>query len=269
MSRIEDGFSHLRAVVDFDLADNMELKAKTLNVAGVFEWRMGAFANAREYFLKSLEIWQTLENPRQVAAVLNNLGMLAGVEGHEKIAEEHFLSSIEIAGSETDVASLARFITNLGALKLDCGRYEDARQKFEEAARATKDLDDDLGMANLLVNISFAASAAHDEDASDCLRKALKFLSEHDAPASIPRLLLALAYQLGATGQIEEASYYEAASSQLQKKHLSPRGRAEVDLSSRLHSLTNGENSHRGRYPSPRDLCMQGIALLDTLRHPK
>ncbi|HJP82105.1 MAG TPA: tetratricopeptide repeat protein [Fimbriimonadaceae bacterium] len=263
MSRIEDGLKYIRVVANFQLDANPELKAKVSNVAGVFEWRVEAYGKARANFETSLEIWQSLNNPNQVAAVLNNLGMLTGVEGDEKRAEEYFLSSIEVARREGDKPALARFLVNLGALKLDCGRYEEARRQFEEAANVTQNLEDDLGMANLLVNIAFAAVAARSSDSCECLSRALKFLSEHDAPASTPRLLLALAYELATQECTDGAEFFATASSQLQKKHPNPRGKAEDELANKVLELTQPHQHHRGRLPASRDLCLQGIEWLD------
>jgi tetratricopeptide (TPR) repeat protein len=268
MSRIEDGLKYIRVVANFQLDTTPELKAKVLNVAGVFEWRMEAFASARGNFESSLEIWRTLNNSKQIAAVLNNLGMLTGVEGDEKLAEEFFLSSIEVARREGDKPALGRFLVNLGALKLDCGRYEEARKQFEEAANITQNLDDDLGMANLLVNIAFAAVAGRSSDSCECLRRALKFLAEHDAPSSTPRLLLALAFELANRECAEGAEIFATAASQLQKKHPNPRGKAEDELANKVSELTPPQAHHRGRLPASRDLCLHGIEWLDKTRDP-
>ncbi len=136
------------------LCQAMELEtnvAFVLNELGYVAWSRGQFAEARQYYEQSLDIYRQTDDRWGESQVLNNLAILP-----QDLAQTRELlqQSLHIARQLGDLWSEARVLNNLGFAVAE--RVE-SRRLWEECATLCRQLDDRYLLTFPLINLGHAA----------------------------------------------------------------------------------------------------------------
>jgi len=115
----------------FRLVGRRDLRAEVGNMVGLVRFRLRRFEEAEELFLDALEMNRSLGLTRRVADNLQNLGLTAYKTGRYDKARELFQETIGIANLSQDRICRARIA--LGQVDVLQRRFEDARSNLMAA----------------------------------------------------------------------------------------------------------------------------------------
>lgn len=133
--------------------DDRARQAKILNSIGICYGMMGQYAEAMEYFSKSLDLHQKLKNALSEADAHNNLGNVYKRIGDYTIAQSCYLRSLEIQDSLGNLAGRASALHNMAAVLDMTGEPEKALENFQKAADIYKSLNDSSGVSSAFHSI--------------------------------------------------------------------------------------------------------------------
>src|SRR5690349_2063923 len=119
-------------------AGNTVLAGEALNTLGGIDLETDAIADARQHFLRALELGGQSRELR--ARVEQNLGILANIQGDYDEAVTRYRRSLEAYRASSDEHGCAIAYHNLGMASADLQQFDEAeryyRQSYEIAARA-------------------------------------------------------------------------------------------------------------------------------------
>ena len=107
-----------------------------------------------------------MDNPRGIAAALNNLGILFVKREEYSEARSHFERSLAIYRQREDRANMASTLGNLGVVCSFLEDYTQARRYYEEGLASDTEVGDRWGAALWLYNLSDVARKQDDFDAA-------------------------------------------------------------------------------------------------------
>jgi Tfp pilus assembly protein PilF len=144
-------------------------KAAGLLAAGILALRQAEFATALTYYKESLAIWQTLDEPKQMARTLLYLGILARRDAKEDKSRDLFDQSLAIYRQIGEQNGIATVLKNLGNVSLDDGDLLSARSLYEECLTIERSLGNLDKIASVLNNLGLVAYGLGDVAASQQL----------------------------------------------------------------------------------------------------
>ncbi len=139
--------SHPGAVAVTDLD-----RAKALNSAGIFAYRLGDYAHAAWRLEASIALFRTLGETRRVAAALNNLGNVAKEQGDYHRADMLHRESLALKRDMGDPRGIAASLNNLGMIASARGDDQAATKLYAEAALLQRQGDDRWVLSQTLNN---------------------------------------------------------------------------------------------------------------------
>jgi len=150
------------------------LLSRSHHVRGLALGKLRKTARAAEALLAAAAAYESLEDTRGHAEVLDTLGMLYAAEGQLEPASGYFALSVGLKALAGDLYGIALTLGNLGRLHLRAGRFREALSSFSADLRIAKSLEDDRGRARMLNDIARARMGLQDfEGALAALRDAL------------------------------------------------------------------------------------------------
>ena len=106
----------------------------------VFSANMGLIARELGQFAKSLALLKTAQevnreigNVRGQTITLNNLGNYYRLFAEWDMARKHFVDGLALADQQGMAGLRTSFIVNLGLVDLECGAYDDAERRLQQA----------------------------------------------------------------------------------------------------------------------------------------
>jgi len=108
------------------------------NLAGFYNRDETTFNLAKEYFLKSYNIYKEQKNLRGLGYASNNLAALALREGDTLQSIELYKNAIEMKEKAGEVNGLASSLNAYGRLLLRCGKLDEAQNCFEKSFELTE-----------------------------------------------------------------------------------------------------------------------------------
>jgi len=169
-SRLEEGRRRLRSALTryaaalsgdragsgdaSDMPDgDTPLVARGQNAAGVLAMTQRDFAEAREWYGKSLLLRRTLGDTRGVAAILNNLAVIESEEGNFDQARRGYEESLLHWRALGEKGKVALVLANLGGIAASQKDLVTAQRLFEEGLRVAREIGDVRGEAIVLRNL--------------------------------------------------------------------------------------------------------------------
>jgi len=116
------------------------------NIGNVY-YNQSDYSKALEYFLKSLEIMESLGDKRGMAASYNNIGGIYDDQRDYPKALEYFLKCLEIIESLGDKWVMAASYNNIGGIYYDQSDYPKALEYFLKCLGIMESLGNKQGMA--------------------------------------------------------------------------------------------------------------------------
>ncbi len=132
-------------------------RAKALNSAGIFAYRLGDYPNAAARLEESIAMFRALGETRRVAAALNNLGNVAKERGDYQRAATLHQESLALKRELRDARGIAASLNNLGMIASAQGDDDAATTLYAEAAALQRQGNDRWVLSHTLNNWGEAA----------------------------------------------------------------------------------------------------------------
>jgi tetratricopeptide (TPR) repeat protein len=140
---------------------------------GVLAHRFFFNQAAAEYYEHSLELAETVGDPKKAAKALNNLGSLyAEVEDWDR-AGDCYTKGLDYLERSEDNSSMASVLSNLGDVFLRRGEHERALECYQKALIRLKDSGDCTGAAEALNSLGRAHQLKGDLGLAEVLSASL------------------------------------------------------------------------------------------------
>lgn len=111
-------------------------------------------AMALEYAEKAVELAEELEKPEVLSKALNNIGNVYFNQGFSDLALAYFYRSLEINKSLGNERGIVSVLINIGAISLSTSNFGQAKEKFIEALKRLKELEQANENESYLVEIA-------------------------------------------------------------------------------------------------------------------
>ena len=128
--------------------------AKTYKFLGISHFYLGSFDRAQEYYLKSLELYESLNDQEGIAQVYNELGVFYSKQKDYETSFEYYKRSQQIASLNNLFPELAISLSNQGMTYFKQGRYEEAFPLMTKALDVKQALNDSIGVGYELKRIA-------------------------------------------------------------------------------------------------------------------
>lgn len=116
----------------------------------------GDLERARWGFAQGLELWQTLDNTREVANARGQMALIALREGDLDAATQQIEPALELARQLGDKHLIASNLHNLAVIALHQENYLKAKRLCEEALFLRREMNDAVGISKVLTNLGLA-----------------------------------------------------------------------------------------------------------------
>jgi predicted ATPase/DNA-binding SARP family transcriptional activator/Tfp pilus assembly protein PilF len=120
---------------------------------GLTERECGKLNQAQEHLKISLKAYRAVNDSYGTAAVLSNLGMIWDDLGQDADALKVYAESLQIFRSRGDLRSIGIVLNNQGVILAKQGAYPEARACYDESLAIRRTLGDRLGMAVAFANL--------------------------------------------------------------------------------------------------------------------
>jgi non-specific serine/threonine protein kinase len=147
---LAEGRAWLARILALPGGEGTATRGKSQNWAGVFAWKQGDYAAAREHYEAALAIRRALGDRGGVGAVLSNLGLLAYEQGDYASALSLHEQSLAVDRELGDRWGVAVSLIHLGGLAARHGDATAARAHYEESLAIFRELGDRAHVANSL-----------------------------------------------------------------------------------------------------------------------
>ena len=170
-----------------------------LRLEGRALWRLGKLEAAQEVLVRSLNLFEEIENPSGVASNRNVLGIIAGEMGLFEEAWEHYEASLAAFRQLGHFEGVQTLLNNLGTISHQRGDFLEAEQRYQEALGLARDLSNDHAVTTYLTNLALLESSLgdvpralqHAQEAlpiAEALDDRIQVLSVHVAMAGLYRI---------------------------------------------------------------------------------
>lgn len=172
------------AQLGYDFAKEKELKdqmAKILNIMGVSFYVQGNYANAIDYYTRSLNIWEDIGNKNGISSSLNNIGLVYDEQGDYASAIDYYTRSLFIYEEIGDKNGVSISLNNIGLIYYYQNDYVNAIDYHTRSLTIRKEIGDKKGIASSLNNIGLIFEDQSDyANAIDYYTRSLKIKVEID-----------------------------------------------------------------------------------------
>ena len=110
---------------------------------GMAYYYQGDYMQVLDHWTKSLEIFETIEDPQGIANLANNLGAVYYSQGSNSMAIDYYLRSLSIAEKIQDTLRIASALLNIGGVYGDTPNdYDKALEYFNRIPKYLPALDE-------------------------------------------------------------------------------------------------------------------------------
>ncbi len=149
----------------YNLAKSKGLKkqmAQTLNTQGVLVCNSGNYANAIDYYTRSLSIREEIGDKIGVANSLNNIGVIYLEQSNYASAIDYFTRSLVIREEIGDKKGIAASLINIGTIYMEQGDNTSAFDYYTRSLTIFEEMGDKMRIAGSLNNIGMIFSEQDD-----------------------------------------------------------------------------------------------------------
>jgi len=162
------------------------LSAALWRQRGVVARTRSAYDAAAEAFQRSLELYDAVDDRKNVAAVRGNLGQTESERGNRSAAREQFLLGLEPARNAGATAVEADLLKDLGVVAYLQDDYEQAERYFEQALSLAESLEDQSLLLPVQLNSGLVDLERGDYSAAEArITDALDQANEGDQPQDL------------------------------------------------------------------------------------
>ena len=114
------------ALSEFKIANNQKMLMQTMNNYGATYNRENNFTEGQQWFQKSMQIAQDINDVRGQAAVLGNTGFIEEMTGNKQRGIELYMQALRLCEQAGDWFRVAALYNNIGAVYSNMGDNQDA-----------------------------------------------------------------------------------------------------------------------------------------------
>jgi two-component system, NarL family, sensor kinase len=189
--------------------------ASALNNIGLIHWNLGELERAVEFYVRSAELFEELDNAKGLANTYNNIGLVLWQDGNLKEALAYTLKALRLRETLNDRYGMAASYTNLGAIHLELPTLDSALYWLKLSVPIKEEIKDGHGLAKSLHNIGYAyQELGRYEDAEKYLRQSLEVSlrlgNSHYAASTLLHLSKGLRHAGNPKGSLEHIARAEA-----------------------------------------------------------
>ncbi len=127
--------------------------ARCYKIKGISYSYRGEYEKALDYSLKSLAIYEDIDDKTAISSTLNTIGNIYGKRKDHSNALKYYLRSLAISEEEGNEEGIAKTNNNIGNIYQDKGDFDKALEFIGRSLQSFTELDDDLGIASSCNNI--------------------------------------------------------------------------------------------------------------------
>jgi tetratricopeptide (TPR) repeat protein len=168
----------------------------------------GAFGQAKQYFLESLDLFRAANRPDGIASSLDKLGLVAFTLGEYEESETYYQESLDLFQQSNNRMGISLALGGLGLVAWGRGGSElvQARELYEKSLALCRETGQRGQLVIRLANLSHICNAleAHDLAQTYC-QEAIVLGREVDFRIGVSLALSALGEALAAQGEFKSA----------------------------------------------------------------
>lgn len=127
--------------------------AHCYNIKGNIYIDMGEYDKAMEFYLKSLEVFEEIDNLNGQAIALCGLGDINQLTGRPKASIDYYKEAITIDSMQNYPPGIAASMVNMGGAYHRMTQYDKAKECYTKAAEIHKNIGNPVGYSNALNNL--------------------------------------------------------------------------------------------------------------------
>lgn len=145
--QLTEGSQWLRRALELPGDIPVAIRGQALNNLGNLSLELGGHLRAREYYIQSRDLYESVGDRGGVADELNNIGLVALIQGHFKEAATSLEESLEIRREIGDRLALPTTLSNLGDICIHEEDYDQAEKYHMEALEIRLEIGNKRGLA--------------------------------------------------------------------------------------------------------------------------
>ena len=217
---LTEGRNYARAAVGLTGESTpMKLKYEAGNTAAALAYYQGDFVEADHIFAECLENARQLDNPKTLAAALDNCGSAKRMLGDHRAARALHEQSLAILRASGDAHSLAITLVNAGLAAMEEADFATAQHYFEEGLDVSQDVEDEVisGTLEYVLGLSFL-SQGQLVPAQPHLENSLTIRQELGDEVGVAEAMFGLGWAMRLLGDFDSARRYLGESIELSRK---------------------------------------------------
>ena len=197
------------------LTTDLDLRRRASFLAGLANSyrESGDYEAAITTGTQSLTLFRAAESERDISALSNNLALTFLKLSNLDRAAEFGAAAADTASNLADRGLMAHIVETQAQILLAQGRYDDARERADDAQRLAQASGNHHALASALMSAAhIAAQTDRGDDARDSLEAAIKEMREHGPASRLMDALGELAQLHATAGDLKKANalYAEA-----------------------------------------------------------
>jgi predicted ATPase/DNA-binding CsgD family transcriptional regulator len=145
--QLTEGSQWLRRALDLPGEVPAAIRGQALNNLGNLSLELGGHLRAREYYVQSMGLYQSVGDRNGVADELNNIGLVALIQGHFTEAAISLEESLAIRREIGDRMALPTTLSNLGDIRIHEADFDAAERYHMEALEIRLEIGNKRGLA--------------------------------------------------------------------------------------------------------------------------
>ena len=189
------------------LFEDTETIGKINNILGVIYQNISDYPNALLFYFKSLQIFETTENKKGIAANLGNIGIIYSYLSDYQKALLYYEKSLHFYKEIGIKSGISSNLGNIGILFQKLSDYAQALEYFEQALSINEEIRNEDGIAANLGNVGLVYFNLSDySNALEYYEKALKIYEKNGIKVGIANNLV----NIGNVYARKEDSFYDS-----------------------------------------------------------
>ncbi len=240
---ISEGKNYLEELIKTDEELAPELRAKTFQWLGTFEWITGEYEQSQQYYEQSFSHYEKTNDKRGIGVSYINLGLIANARGDFEKSKYLTEEGCRIFYEVGDDHLVADSLLNLGAPLVSLKENDYARMVFEECLMLYRKLHDSRGIAMALTNLGLLAALKNDNKLARVnLEESLSILRELKEKRAISMTLDNLGSIMSLEGYNSTATEYLEESLKISTELGNKKGLADSNNNLGFIKYTEGEH---------------------------
>ena len=158
-----------------DFFEEDETRVDIYYCIGMIVYKLSEWDTAIDYYQKSLDIFEKIEDIHGMAATYNNLGLVYADKGEWDTAIDYYQKSLEIRERIEDIHGMARTYNNLGMVYYKKGEWDTAIDYYQKSLDIFEKIGDIHGISQTYGNLGLAYHSKGEWDTTiDYYQKSLE-----------------------------------------------------------------------------------------------